>query len=63
VNVGHVVGEVGGDFFAWECNVFEELLGDTNKRILGPLMEPIDGGAVDETGERAASDSECFTDG
>jgi len=25
-------------------------------------MEPIDGGAVDKTGELATSDSECFTD-
>jgi len=57
-----VVSEIVGDFFTWECNLFEELLSYTNKCILRPLMEPIDGGAVDKTGELATSDSECFTD-
>jgi hypothetical protein len=47
VNEGHVAGKAVADFFSGECNFLEELFGDTNKRILGPLMEPIDGSAVD----------------
>jgi hypothetical protein len=47
VNEGHMAGKVVGDLLGGECNILEELLGDTDKRILGPLMEPIDGSAVD----------------
>jgi hypothetical protein len=42
-----MAGKVVGDLLGGECNILEELLGDTDKRILGPLMEPIDGSAVD----------------
>jgi len=46
-----------------DLNFSKESLGDTNKRILGPLMEPIDGSTVDETGEHTCADTESFTNG
>jgi len=48
---------IGEDF-----NLSKESVGDTNKRILGPLMEPIDGCTVDETGEHTCADTESFAD-
>mmetsp|Transcript_3151 Transcript_3151/g.13663 ORF Transcript_3151/g.13663 Transcript_3151/m.13663 type:complete len:966 (+) Transcript_3151:6936-9833(+) len=41
----------------------EELVGDAGERLLGPLHEPVDGAAVDQRGELAASRPESLAHG
>jgi len=50
--------------FIWDdCDGFEELLGYTDQSILGPGVEPINRGGVDQTWEHTRSETESITDG
>ena len=51
------------DLVRWEFDLGEEPIGDANEGISRPGMEPIDGRAVDESGELSGTESEGITDG
>jgi hypothetical protein len=61
MHVSHVTGEIFSNFVTWEFYFLQESVRYTDEGILGPLMEPVNTGAVDERGELTSSDSEFFT--
>jgi hypothetical protein len=64
VHEGHVFCDLVLQLQAWDYGDFlEESLSDTDKGILGPLVEPINGGTINETGEHTGSYTESVTDG
>jgi hypothetical protein len=57
----HVLSDLFFDLIVTEVNLFEESLSDINESLLGPVLEPIDGGGIDESGEHTSPDTESGT--
>ena len=62
VHVRHMLGKSFLNLLARKLNLLEEARGDIDERILRPGEEPINGSAVNETGEHSGTDSEGVAD-
>lgn len=54
----HVVTDLLHHALLFELNVLEESSSDILKSLLGPVLEPINGGGIDKSGEHTSPNSE-----
>ena len=61
--VSHMVGNLISRFYRESLDVGKELICYSDQSVSGPSVEPINGGAVNETRELSSTESECVADG
>ena len=58
-----MVGNLISRFYRESLDVGKELICYSDQSVSGPSVEPINGGAVNETRELSSTESECVADG